>query len=141
MSSRIAHPLNVPGDFYVEDQCCTMCAIPFSEAPSLFGTTADQDHCFVKKQPATDDEMTQMVSAIQSAELSCIRYKGNQRGIQIRLVEVNEGSVCDALPPDLQEVSDQRERQALARWKERTNEESYGQSWWHRLMRLLRPGA
>ena len=118
-----------------------MCAIPFSEAPELFGTTADEDHCFIKKQPETDDEMAEMVSAIQCAELSCIRYKGTQRSIQIRLVEINEGSVCDALPPDLQEVSDQLERQALARWREKANEESSSQSWWRRLLRFLSPGA
>jgi hypothetical protein len=141
MQSRDAHPLNVPGDFYVEDQCCTMCAVPHSEAPNLFGTTEDESHCFVKKQPGTEEEMAQMVSAIQCAELQCIRYAGTQRSIQIRLVEVNEGSVCDALPADLKEISDRLEQQALSRWKEKANEELSGQSWWHRLLRLFRPGA
>jgi hypothetical protein len=141
MSARISHRLNVPGDFYVEDECCTMCAVPFSEAPNLFGVTAGEDHCFVKKQPTNADELTQMVNAIQCAELKCIRYKGTQRSTQIRLVEVNEGSVCDDLPPDLQEVSDRMERRALARWREVTNEESRSHSWWLQLLRLFRRGA
>lgn len=115
MLPKNAHPLNTPGDFYVEDQCCTMCAVPFGEAPDLLGTTVNDDHCFVKKQPTTDDEMDQMVSAIQCAELGCIRYKGTERTIQIRLIEANEGSICDALPPDLQAVSDRLEQQARKR--------------------------
>ena len=37
MSRRIPHAANVKGDFYVEENCCTMCGVPFVEAPELFG--------------------------------------------------------------------------------------------------------
>jgi hypothetical protein len=33
------HAANVAGAFYVEDGCCTMCEVPFAEAPELFGTS------------------------------------------------------------------------------------------------------
>ena len=41
MSEHKPHPANVPGDFYVEDGCCTMCLVPFTEAPELFGECQD----------------------------------------------------------------------------------------------------
>jgi hypothetical protein len=34
MADHQPHPANVPGDFYVEDGCCTMCEVPFAEAPT-----------------------------------------------------------------------------------------------------------
>lgn len=103
MSERIPHPANVPGDFYVEDGCCTMCEVPFAEAAALFGTAQDPKgypHCYVKRQPESPTELAQMVSAIRCAELQCIRYRGTDRLIQLRLVEIREGAVCDSLPPD-----------------------------------------
>ena len=99
------HSANVPGDFYVEDGCCTMCEVPFIEAPDLFGTVKNPDgyvHCFVKRQPESQNEIDQMVRAIQCAEFQCIRYRGSDRRIQMRLVEHGEGEVCDELPSDLQ---------------------------------------
>src|SRR5690349_11925792 len=71
---RKPHPSNVPGDYYVEDGCCTMCMLPFNEAPELIGEAKDPrgySHCFVKRQPQNDHERAQMVSAIQVAELRC----------------------------------------------------------------------
>ena len=141
MPARNAHPQNAPGDFYVEDQCCTMCAIPFTEAPALFGTTTDESHCFVKKQPSTDIELDEMVNAIRCAEFDCIRYGGSNRTIQIRLVQVTAGSICDALPEDLQEVSAGLERQALRRRQMKVNNERVTQSWWRQLLRFFRRGA
>ena len=73
-------PANVPGDFFVIDGCCTMCEAPFGEAPELFGTHHDKEgwiHCFVKKQPETDEELKHMLSACEVAELNCIKYRGN----------------------------------------------------------------
>jgi hypothetical protein len=141
MLTRNAHPENAPGDFYVEDQCCTMCAIPFTEAPALFGTTTDESHCFVKKQPSTEVELGQMVNAIQCAELNCIRYGGSSRTIQVRLVQISAGSICDALPQDLQDVSASLERQALHRWQTKVENERIDQSWWRQLLRFLRQGV
>ncbi len=109
MAEHKPHPSNVPGDFYVEDGCCTMCLVPFSEAPELFGEHQDArgSHCFVKQQPETPAEMAKMLNAIRCAELMCIRYRGKDRGIQLDLIEFKEGLVCDNLPLDLQKQVDQ----------------------------------
>jgi len=97
---RKPHPSNVPGDYYVEDGCCTMCMLPFNEAPELIGEAKDPrgySHCFVKRQPQNEHERAQMVSAIQVAELRCIRYRGNDSRVISRLKEVGEAEACDVL--------------------------------------------
>ena len=106
MAEPRPHPANGSGDFYVEDGCCTMCGVPFFEAPSLFGVIKDPkgySHCYVKRQPSTGEELAQMISAVRCAELQCIRYRGSDTAIQLRLVEIGDGLVCDHLPPDLQQ--------------------------------------
>jgi len=94
------HALNVIGDFYVEDGCCTACEVPQSEAPDLFGMTPKPNyHCYVKRQPQTDAERDQMLSAILCAELQCIHYRGNNPAIISRLSAMGEMDVCDTTPP------------------------------------------
>ena len=97
------HPLNVPGDFYVLDGCCTMCGVPFQEAPDLFGQL--DGHCFVKQQPAYADQYDQMIEVFRRQELRCIRYRGTDRYVQRRIAELGEGPQCDHLPDDLHELS------------------------------------
>lgn len=120
MAEPIPHPANVPGDFYVVDGCCTMCEMPFVEAPGLFGTVQDPkgyQHCHVKKQPETPAELEQMLSAIRCAELMCIRYRGTDRLLQFRLIGEGEGVICDGLPPDLQQKTDRSEAERQRRWQ------------------------
>lgn len=96
------HPENVPGDFYVEDGCCTRCAIPFDVAPDFFAWSAiSDDHCFVCKQPTLPQEVDVMIGAMKSSEVRCIRYKGRDKSVQIRIVQSREGAQCDELPDDL----------------------------------------
>lgn len=105
MAERKPHPANEPGEFYVEDGCCTMCEAPFAQAPDLFGVCQDSrgyPHCFVRRQPVTPGELDQMVSAIQVAELQCIRYRGGDRAIQLRLVQGGDAGTCDHLPAGLE---------------------------------------
>lgn len=133
------HPANVPGDFYVEDGCCTMCEMPLAEAPELFGACQDPKgypHCYVKRQPETPAELDHMVGAIRCAELRCIRYRGTDRLIQLRLVGLDEGFVCDGLPQDLQREADHR---AAVQSRKRTT--SAPLSWWRRLFRQWRGRA
>ena len=94
------HKLNAPGDFYVEESCCMSCGVPFSEAPDLFKWDGE-GQCYVNKQPADAAELEQMFKAFSVADLGCIRYKGTQRVIQIRLVQAGEGAQCDQLESDL----------------------------------------
>ncbi len=128
MTEHIPYPTNVPGEFYVEDGCCTMCEVPFAEAPNLFGTAEDPNgysHCYVKRQPESPQELDQMVRAIRFAELQCIRYRGADRLIQLRLIGVGEGKICDGLPLDLQQ-------QAVARHEHLAKSEyaSSRRPWW-----------
>lgn len=114
------HPANVPGDFYVEDGCCTMCLAPFEKAPELFGEIQDPKgypHCYVKRQPESSSELAKMLSAIRCAELMCIRYRGDDRRIQLTLIEADSGRVCDNLPPDLQRQADDQEANQIRRLK------------------------
>jgi hypothetical protein len=80
METRRAHPRNVPGDWYVEDGCCTLCSVPLDGAPDLFAYAPDADrpdHCFVKRQPESPAELERMVEVTANAELGCIRYRGH----------------------------------------------------------------
>lgn len=93
------HPLNVPGDFYVEDGCCTACDVPRTEAPGLFEMVSNPlHHCYVKRQPQTAKEHDQILSAIRCAEMGCIHYCGTDQAIITRLSAMGEMDVCDTTP-------------------------------------------
>jgi hypothetical protein len=96
MRLRISHRLNAPGDFYVEDGCCTGCEVPFNEAPGHFGTDKT-GHCFVCKQPSTSDEVQGMICAIAVSEVGCIRYAGDNPEVLRELKKHGNAEQCDAL--------------------------------------------
>jgi len=104
MPRIVPHPSNARGDFYVEDGCCLTCAVPFDIAPDLFAWVEGEGQCYVKKQPATPAELDRMLAAIAAAEAQCIRYKGRERAIGIRLAQTGDGAVCDA--PELHIAED-----------------------------------
>lgn len=74
---RRAHPLNAPGKFYVEDDCCITCGIPFVKTADLFAWAEDDGpspgQCYVWRQPDTVDEVNRMRWTIDNQELGCIR--------------------------------------------------------------------
>ncbi len=84
---------NAAGDFYVEAGCCLSCGVPLHVAPLNFD--ADEEQCFIIKQPDSPDELEQVLEAINSQEAGCIRYRGETREILRRLVESGEGESCD----------------------------------------------
>ncbi len=95
MSERTKpHPKNVDGSFYVADGCCTACGVPETAAPDLFAYDVEQ-HCFVKRQPATPAETDRMLRAVRGAELDCIRYRGVDPEILQRIRELGSPHVCD----------------------------------------------
>jgi hypothetical protein len=69
-----AHPSNVPGDFYVENECCLLCGVPSHYAPGLFAD--DNTGCWVARQPATPTEHAQMMTVLENQDLGCIKYRG-----------------------------------------------------------------
>lgn len=89
-NGRVPFAENVLGDFYVEDGCCTSCGMPSTVAPGLFSYALD-GHCYVSKQPSSAIEIRQMIEAFEVQDIGCIRYKGKNRVIQIKLVASGEG--------------------------------------------------
>ena len=92
---RKPHPKNAPGPFYIENGCCMMCMAPHVQAPTLMGFDDSDGHCFVQKQPQTDEEIYRAIRAVRSAELQCLRYRGHDPDILRRLIEIGEGEACD----------------------------------------------
>lgn len=102
MKTFLAHKENAPGDFYVEDGCCLTCAVPFTVAPDMFAWSSDgNEQCIVCRQPSTPEDLDRMLAAFRVADMGCIRYKGSERPILMRLVAAKEHAQCDDLPPDL----------------------------------------
>jgi len=96
--ARNPHPKNAPGPFYVVDGCCMSCAVWTAVAPDLFAF--DDNHCYVRQQPRTRAEMDRMAVALWSAEVSCIRYRGNDPAIFERLGAMGEPDLCDSPPAE-----------------------------------------
>ena len=73
------HPKNVKGDFYVENGCCTACDLPCEVAPDLF--KYEGTHCYICKQPSTQEEIVRVINAMEVQDLDCIQYKGRNEEI------------------------------------------------------------
>lgn len=99
MPSRIPVPENVPGDFYVEEGCCLSCQVPAKEAPEHFAYT--DASCYVCKQPESPSELERMINAMSVQEVDCIRYKGGNREVLVRLIALGESQNCDHIPREL----------------------------------------
>lgn len=82
---RVPHHRNAAGDFYVEEGCSVICGTCEVVAPALFA--ADDEHCFVKRQPTTTDELDAMLEAMHHSCVECIRWKGRDSRIRTRLIE------------------------------------------------------
>ena len=96
MSEKLKpYPKNVEGDFYVEDGCCITCMTPEFYAPNLMGFDEEVAHCFVTKQPTTENEVYQLIKATWAAEVGCIRYGGQNSQILRRLAEAGVPESCD----------------------------------------------
>jgi hypothetical protein len=99
MSMPRPYRLNVAGDFYVEDGCCTLCGVPEAVAPDLFESGAEVEQCYVKRQPASPDELRRMVEVFARQDLGCIRYRGRDRTILKELADLGERERCDVPLP------------------------------------------
>jgi hypothetical protein len=84
------HPKNVKGDFYVESGCCTTCDLPSEVAPELFKN--EEIHCYVCKQPSTQEEVVKIPNTMEVQDLDCIQYKGSDEEIINNLKKRNLGS-------------------------------------------------
>ncbi|GEL73278.1 ferredoxin [Myxococcus virescens] len=101
------HPMNVAGDFYVVDQCCTACGVPTHHAPETFAFENDQPgaSCYVQRQPTSPEEVDRALMVVRCQEFGCIRYRGTDPVILRRLTEADSGDQCDApLPAGIRPV-------------------------------------
>ncbi|WP_228560819.1 MULTISPECIES: ferredoxin [Myxococcus] len=72
------HPMNVPGDFYVVDQCCAACGVPTHIAPETFAFATERlgGDCYVQRQPITTEEVDRALMVVRCQEFGCVRYGG-----------------------------------------------------------------
>jgi hypothetical protein len=79
---------NVPGDFYVDANCCTLCGVPEYYAPDLFGS--DEWGCWVRRQPVTPEEEKRMLIVMRTQDLGCIEYGGKDDRILRLLAAISK---------------------------------------------------
>ena len=103
-------PRNVPGPFYVENQCCISCHAPYSEAPDIMAHDDGERgyHCHFKKQPETPEEFERAVMACVVSCVRAVRYAGNDPAILKRFQELRSDDSCDVLDKSLPDVTPKR---------------------------------
>jgi len=89
------YPLNVDGPFYVENGCCITCDLPRATAPDMFRYNDAGDHCYIYKQPETEEELRRMVEVAACSEVGCIRYRGRDKRVLRLLKESGCANNCD----------------------------------------------
>lgn len=69
--------LNIPGKFYVDEQCiaCDACVV---EAVNFFEMNDDDGHAFVKKQPQNDKELQECMDALEACPVEAIGSDGDE---------------------------------------------------------------
>ena len=98
MESRRRYPLNVSGDFYVEDGMCIACTAPEHEAPDLMSSDPKAHagyHCYFRRQPKTPEELEHAVMAVAVGCCAGVRYAGANPTIIRRLAELGVSDTCD----------------------------------------------
>jgi hypothetical protein len=89
-----AHPLNAPGDFYVENGYCIACHAPEHEAPDLMSSDA-AEHCYFNRQPKTPDELQRAIMAVAVGCRGAVRYGGQDQHIIKQLSELRAADFCN----------------------------------------------
>lgn len=71
------YPDNVPGPFYVDDQCidCDACR---ETAPDFFTRNDDRGYSFVYRQPTSDDDTELCREAMEGCPVEAIGEDGNE---------------------------------------------------------------
>lgn len=67
--------LNVPGKFYVDEQCiaCDACVV---EAAKFFEMNDEDGHAFVKKQPESEADLQDCMNALEACPVEAIGSDG-----------------------------------------------------------------
>jgi ferredoxin len=88
------HPLNAPGDFYVERGQCISCGAPEAEAPMLMAYD-EEEGCYFRRQPETDEEVQCAINATWASCMAAPRYAGTDERVRIRLSVLGSRNSCD----------------------------------------------
>ena len=98
---RKSHPKNAEGPFYVEDGMCLSCRAAQEQAPALMGYDEEgAGHCYIRRQPANDEETYRAVRALWSSEARAIRYRGDDLQVLRRIAELGLADMCDHPVPE-----------------------------------------
>jgi ferredoxin len=73
---KMRHPLNVPGKFYVDNQC-TDCDLCREIARETFKRDADNGCTYVYRQPVTEEEINRAMEAVESCPCEEIGANGD----------------------------------------------------------------
>jgi ferredoxin len=67
---------NVPGKFYVDQQCidCDLCR---ETAPGFYSRTEEGGYTYVSKQPTTEEEISLCVEAMEGCPVEAIGNDGD----------------------------------------------------------------
>lgn len=70
------YPENVPGKFYVDDNCidCDLCR---ETAPASFKRQDDGGYSYVYKQPETEEELAKAIEAMEGCPVEAIGNDGD----------------------------------------------------------------
>jgi hypothetical protein len=95
-------PENAPGPFYIVKDVCITCSLPVETAPENVKYHESPcegcpDHCYVHRQPQTEEEIEWMIEVVAGSCIAAYRYCGTDPEILRRLVEAGCGEQCDAL--------------------------------------------
>ncbi|MHA4807335.1 ferredoxin [Flavitalea flava] len=96
-SIKERYPLN-KGDFYINNGDCITCGAPQAEAPDLIEHAENDGHCYFKKQPESEAELDEAISAMMVSCISALRYGGTDEKILRRLFEDGMADLCDKIP-------------------------------------------
>jgi len=64
-------------------------------APEMFKYTADEQHCFVYRQPENSADWQKMIEVLQTQDIGCIRCCSRDRDVLRRLKALGLQDACD----------------------------------------------
>ena len=85
MNQRPRTPLNAPGPFFTEKDCCIACRAPEAEAPDLMAYDEVTQSCYFRRQPATPEETERAINAVVVSCCDAVQYDGYDPAIVARL--------------------------------------------------------
>jgi ferredoxin len=131
------YPLNVPGKFYVDDQC-TDCDLCRELAPNNIRRDDRVGQSYVYKQPETDKEVAAVMEGVEGCPTEAVRKDGDQYDwSQEPIIDWNaalgrfdyEVNFEMSVPVIPYEVTQEEERVAMEKWRKENK-----RPWWKKLL-------